>query len=200
MSVQVQKTGIVNGHFFGEDLQTNKAGSFMKKINNNLIYGLVDALTNKNGQIHPTVNTLGVIGAATLQANAGQTLCLSYEVCTSGARYSTEQGQTAWNQVRYGVHGSCFIDNVVQYPFTNYLEYSGDAKRVYMTWTIPSGTTYTDLSISVQTFDKPASTNNAVWYLRNLKIELSSYPTPYITSDFSVAGADALSFADFMET
>ena len=199
MSVQIVKTGIVSGHFFGEEGQYGKAGSINKTINNNLMSGMMDVFTNKTGNLR-SVNTLGVIPAATMQSLAGQTLCVSYEVCAIGDRYSTEQGETARDKVRYGVHGSCRIDDVVQYPFTNYLTYSGDATRVHMTWTVPSGTTYTDFSIAVQAFDKPASTNNATWFMRNLKIEVSNYPTAYIASDFNVAGDGALSFADFMES
>lgn len=199
MSSQVLKTGVVNSGFFAEETQYNKSGSFIKNINNNLMSGVVDIATNKNGTLYST-NTLGVIAAATLKSLAGQTLCVSYEICTTGDRYSTEQGETAWNQVRYGVHGSCYIDDVVQYPFTNYLTYSGEATRVSMTWTVPNGTTYTDFSLAVQTYDKPASTNSAVWFLKNLKVEVSSYPTPYVMSDFNIASSDAVSFADFIET
>ena len=198
MSVSVKKTGVVNGHFFTEENQFGKAGSFTNDINNNLLSGIIDVVKDKSGVIS-SVNTLGLIPSDTIKSLAGQILCLSYEVCTSGDRYSTEQGETAWNQTRYGVHGSCTIDGSANYPFANYLNYSGDATRLYMLWRVPSGTTYGNLTIANQTYDKPASTNNAVWYLRNLKLELSDHPTPYVLSDYNVVGDSALSFNDFIE-
>ncbi len=194
----INQQGIVTANVFVEEGQYGKAGSIAQIINNNLLPGIAEYYTNKNGSIS-SKNTLGSISASTIESLAGKTLCFSYEACTLGDRYSTEQGQTAWNQTRYGTHGRIYINGSISYPFTTYLNYSGAATRLYMTYTIPTGAdTYSELTIHPNVYDKPASTNNNIWFMKNFKVEVSSYPTPYVINDFDVSG-DAMSFNEFIE-
>ena len=194
----IYKTGIVLSNNFVEENQFNKATSIYKQLNSNLVPGRIEVYTNKNGAIS-SVNTLSFIPGATIKSLAGQTLCCSYEVACLGARYSAEQGQTAWQYTRYGIHGGITIDGSTNYPFADNLNYSGGPKKVVMTWTIPTGkTNYGDLTVSVQLFDKPASTNNEVWYIKDYKIEVAGYNTPYINKDYSGTG-DVLSSKEIIE-
>ncbi len=196
--MNITKQGLINAKVFVEEGQYNKVGSVYKTINNNLLPGIAEYYTNKNGSIS-SKNTLGAIPLNVIQSLVGKTLCFSYEVCTIGDRYSTEQGQTAWNQTRYGTHGRIYINGSVIYPFTTYLNYSGASAKVYMTYTIPTGKdSYSELTIHPNVYDKPASTNNSIWFMKNFKVEVSNYPTPYITNDVNVSG-DSLSFNNFIE-
>lgn len=198
MSVNVTKQGIVNANIFVEEGQYGKAGSISKTINNNLLPGIAEYYTNKNGAIS-SKNTLGAIPIDIIESLAGKTLCFSYEVCAIGDRYSTEQGQTSWSQTRYGTHGRLYINGSVTYPFTTYLNYTGPSTRVYMTYTIPTGKdSYSELTIHPNVYDKPASTNNDIWFMKNFKVEVSNYPTPYVMNDINVSG-DSLSFNNFIE-
>ena len=185
----ISKQGVVTANNFIENAQfTTTKGSIGKEVRPNLLTGRLELYTNKNGTIS-SVNTFSGLSAATVQSLAGKTLCFSYEVCASGTRYSTEQGQTAWNQVRYGIHGSCSISGTTNYPFAGELTYSGVAKRCYQTWTIPTGaSSYGGLGFAVQNYDKPASTNNDIWFLRNVKLEIGSYPTAFTLPEYTNTG------------
>lgn len=196
--ISLNKTGNVTASNYIEDMTNGAAGAFFKQVNNNLLTGIVDIVTNKNGTISSTI-TKGSISGATIKALAGQTLCMSYETSVIGDRYSTEQGQTAWNQTRYGIHGGITIDSTTQYPFAGQLNYSGGKIKHSQLWTIPTGnTSYGDLTFSVQNFDKPASTNNATWYIKNLKVELANKQTPYTSSEYNAEG-NAVTYEEIME-
>lgn len=175
--------------------------SFYKNTNPNLLPGQLEVVTTKAGST-VIVNTLGTIPAATIQSLAGKKLTMSYEVCAIGTRYSTEQGQTAWNQTRYGLHGSISISGSANYPFADNLNYSGDKTRVSMTWTVPTGaSSYGALGLSLQNFDKPASTNGATWFLKNVKIEVGASATPYVESTWmSSTESGGLSADHIVET
>jgi hypothetical protein len=197
--MNISKNGIVSSSNFIEQEQFDKKTSFFKSINNNIVPGMVNISTNKNGTITGSFNTIGSVSINTVKSLAGKTLCCSYEVCCPGARYSTEQGQTAYNYTRYGIHGSCKINDTQYYPFADNLNYSGTSKRVVMTWTVPSSiSTCNELTFAVQNFDKPASTNGETWFLRNFKLEVNSYATPFITSEINVSG-DAIQAKEIIE-
>lgn len=144
-------------------------------------YGTLHIVTTKDG--HNVKGSALSLSSAKVQALAGRTLIFSYDVCASGARYSTEQGQTAWSYTRYGIHGSISISGSANYPFADYLNYSGNATHVEMRWTVPTGaSSYGDLGFSVQNFDKPASTNISTWYIKNVRLELLTSETyGYVT-------------------
>ena len=185
MSLRINKNGIISASNIIESDIFGKSLSIGKQLNENLYDNNIEIYTNSNGTISSKTGQINLT-ASWIQAHAGQTLIVSYDVCTEGARYSTEQGQTSWQQTRYGIHGGMSGINAsgtsqTLYPFADYLNYSGSATRVIMSWTIPTGwQSYGNVGFSIQNFDKPASTNNAVWFIKNVKIELSTYPTPYI--------------------
>lgn len=196
--MNITKSGIILSNNIIEETQYDKQGSIYKEIKPNLLSGYVNVITNKNGTIESSI-TITYITGDIVQSLAGQTLCMSYEVKCNGSRYSAEQGQTAWQYTRYGIHGSINIDGTIYYPFANYLHYSGEAIRTIQTWTIPTnGTNYGTLGFSVQNFDKPASTNNEIWYIKNLKIEIGDHATPFIMSDFLIGG-NAISTKEVIE-
>lgn len=198
LSVNITKQGIVYSNNFIEQEQYGKQASFGDVLNPNIISGIVDIVTNKNGTVS-SVKTLSTIPASTIQSLAGKTLCVSYECSCNGTRYSTEQGQTAWNQTRYGIHGACSIGGTTNYPFAGYLTYSGPATRLVQTWTVPTGaSSYGGLSFSVQNFDKPASTNNETWFIRNFKLEVFGGATPYVLYEYGGSG-DAIDAKEFIE-
>lgn len=192
------KQGIVNTNNFIEQEQYNKQASFGKILNPNLQTGQVTIYTNKNGTISSS-NTIAAIPATTIQSLAGKTLCMSYECSCNGTRYSTEQGQTAWNKIRYGIHGACSISGTTNYPFAGYLTYSGPATRLVQTWTVPTGaSSYGGLSFSVQDYDKPASTNNEIWFIKNFKLEVFGGATPFVLYEYGGNG-DVIDAREFIE-
>ena len=187
MSVSISKQGIVSASNIIENKLIDKSLYMTPNINPNLISGVYSVTTDKFGTVGTVINTIGWVSAATIQSLAGKTLCLSYDVCTLGDRYSTEQGQTAYNYTRYGIHGGITIDGGANYPFANYLNYTGKG-RVSQTWTVPSASSYGDLWFSFQNFDKPASTNNNVWFIRDLKLEIGNIGTPFILNNYNRTG------------
>lgn len=195
--MNITKSGIILSNNIIEEIQYNKQGSIYKEINPNLLPGIVDIKTTKDSTEHSII-TIGSISGDAMKALAGKTLCCTYEVSANGERYSTEQGESSWTQTRYGIHCTLSIDNNTCYPFADYLNYSGPATRVIMTFTVPSGTNFSQLGVAVQNFDKPASTNNEIWYIKNLKIEIGDHPTPFVMSDFLING-DAISVKEVIE-
>lgn len=188
MNICTKKNGLIETNTIVEEHQYGKAASFYKTINPNIIPGVIDIVTTKSGT-QSSIKTIASISGSVIKSLAGQTICAHYEVCTLGDRYSTEQGQTAWQNTRYGVHGCCTIDGSAYYPFADYLNYSGDSRIVTMTWTIPTGKTNDGaLTIAIQNFDKPASTNNNTWFIRNYKIEVGNSATPYSMYELGVSG------------
>lgn len=195
----ISKQGVVTANNFIENYQyTDTKATIGKEVRPNILTGMLEIYTNKSGTIN-SIKTVSGLPAATVQSLVGQTLCLSYEVCTIGDRYSTEQGQTAYNYTRYGVHGSCTMGSSTSYPFAGELNYSGVAKRCYQTWTIPTGkSSYGGLGLSVQNFDKPASTNGSLWFLRNIKLEIGNYPTAFVLPEYTQTG-DSIITEEFIE-
>lgn len=181
----ITKSGIVSSSIFIEEENIPRIGN---EINNNVLTGNVIIYTNSSGTISSS-STIGSLSGETVLSLVGKTLCFSYEVNCVGTRYSTEQGQTAWQQTRYGIHGTCSGTNssgttTAFYPFASYLNYTGSYQRVVQTWTVPSGyTSFSQLAFAVQNFDKPASTNKEIWFIRNTKLEIADHVTPYILND-----------------
>lgn len=187
MNSNFTSQGIVNTTNIIENKLIDKSLYINPNINTNLISGIYSVTTNKNGTMGSVINTIASIPAATIQSLAGKTLCMSYDVCAIGARYSAEQGQTSYEYTRYGIHGGISINGTTNYPFANYLNYDGKG-RVYQTWTVPSATSYGDLWFSFQNFDKPASTNNNIWFIRDLKLEIGNIGTPFVLNNYNSTG------------
>ena len=194
----ISKSGIVvTNNLIETNFYKDIKGSYYKKIGNNLLSGNLEVYTDKNGTISRT-DTHGSIDAATLKSLAGKTLILSYETCAPGDRYSAESGQSSvWTKNRYGIHGSCTIDGNIQYPFTSYLGYNNVAITAIMSWVVPTGEEYTGLGFALQDFDKPASTNDAIWFMKNLKLEVATV-TPFTYKD-GITDGDGLAFKEFIE-
>ena len=190
------QTGVFNANNIIENTMYGKQMSVGEVLNPNLVSGNIEIYTNKSGTIS-SKNTIGNVSSAIINDSVGKIFCLSYEVCASGTRYSTEQGQTAWNQIRYGLHCGCVgtksdSSTTQFYPFASYLTYSGVATRVYQYWTVPTGyASFSNLTFHLQNYDKPASTNNDTWFLRNFKLELcgtSNINTPYVLKEHDGSG------------
>lgn len=200
MGLYINKNGIIStSNFIEQEQFGNSKISFFKNTNKNIASGVLDVVTNKNGTVKE-INTLVSIPADTIISLAGKTLCCSYDVSCLGARLSTEQGQTDWHYTRYGLHGGLVVNSQTTYPFASYLNYSGGATRVVMTYTLPSTiTTSEDLYLHLQNFDKPASTNNEIWFLRNFKVEVSSYATPFVVKDATIAEGNCVQAKEIIE-
>lgn len=202
-SLDIRNTGAVDTANIVEDELFNGNLSLGQQVNENISVNNIRIKTDKTGRL-VSKKTFTPIDASYIEAHAGETLIMSYEVSALGDRYSTEQGQTAYSYTRYGIHGSMSGVNAsgtsqTVYPFASYLEYSGGVTRVSMSWTIPSGwQTYGPLNFAIQDFDKPASTNNNVWFIRNVKLELSNRATPYISS-MQGAGGDYIETQEIIE-
>lgn len=187
MNININKSGVLGVNEISEDSLLYQNSRFGRTIRPNILSGILDVETTKDGT-QRKISYLGSISSTELISYVGRVLCLSYEVSTYGERYSAEMGYTAWNKTRYGLHGSLTCkksdgSSELFYPFASYLNYNGPQSRLYVSWTVPTGyKEYGDLSISVQDFDKPSSTNNAVWFIRNVKLEIGNYPTPYVES------------------
>lgn len=196
--MRILKNGIITtNNLIEANYYNDTKGSFYKTIGNNLISGNVEVYTDKNGTISRT-DTHGSIDAATLKSLAGKTLIMTYETAAPGDRYSVESGQSSvWTKNRYGIHGATYIDGVVQYPFTQYLGYNNIAAKAIMTWVVPTGETYDNLGFALQDFDKPASTNDEIWFIKNLKIEIATV-SPFVYKD-GITNGDCIAFEEFIE-
>lgn len=196
------KNGVINTDNLIE-CDLNKF-SINKDIKENIYKGYVNIYTNKNGTISSKTNNI-VISADTIKSLIGQTLYCSYEVSALGDRSSVEQGQTAYNYVRYGIHASVIgydaSGNATQYyPFTDNLTYSGDKKIAYGYWTVPNKDHFNNMTFAIQNYDKPASTNNNIWFLKNLKLEVNNHLTPFIFGDYNISNTqNAITSNEFIE-
>ena len=177
-----EKTGVIRAFEINENKYYDNKGRVGKWAWADILHSSYYAITTKDS--HTATGSIPSIPAATIQSLAGKTLRFSYDVCTLGNRLSTENGDTAWNKIRYGIHGAMSYVNAsgtsgTSYPFAGFLEYSGDKKHCIQTWTIPTGyQSYGDLAFSPQPFDRPGSTNNNTWFLNNVKLEISSNTAP----------------------
>lgn len=204
MGLNISKNGIIAVSNLIEASIYNKQASIGQQINPNILNNTIEIYTNSSGTISSN-KTYVAVPSSYIQAHAGQVLVFSYDVCALGDRSSTEQGQTAYNYTRYGIHGAMTGVNgsgssTTQYPFADYLNYSGNAARVIQSWIIPTGwQQYGDLGFSVQNYDKPSSTNTATWFIKNVKLELSTFATPFTKYEQILADGNYLHAQEFIE-
>ena len=174
---QFLKTGVIKSAQVADNLLFDNKAHIGKHSYENILPNNVNIVTTKNGHI-ANQNTLTAIPAEKMQSLAGKTLRFTYDVKADGTRSSAENNQTAWNYIRYGIHATFQYTNAsgttgTSYPFAGDLAYSGAAKRSTQTWTVPTGyQSYGALGFSIQTFDKPASTNNETWFIQNVRLEV----------------------------
>ena len=177
-NTQLQKTGVLNAFELNDDKYYDQQAKIGKKAWGDILHSNYHVITTKDQQ--QATGTVPTIPAAIIKSLAGKTLKFSYDVCTAGQRLSEETGETAWNKIRYGIHGSMGYTNAAgttetSYPFAGQLTYAGNATHVEQSWTIPTGyQAYGDLGWGVQPYDKPSSTNNNTWFISNVKLEVSS--------------------------
>lgn len=126
------------------------------------------------------------ITADEILARKGDTLCLSFDCNSMGASTSSV---TTYQKDRFGLHGSIKYTlsggtSTQAYPLT--LFDLGKNGRVYTTWQIPTNlvSIETNLTIVLQTnpasgFAKPDSGNNETWYIKDIKLEWGTKPTPW---------------------
>lgn len=182
--LNINKNGLISSFNIIENNLIDKNFQIGKCINPNILDNNIDCEVTYNTSVKKTNYTS--IPASFIEEHAGENITFSYDVNTEGERYSDEIGETSISYVRFGIHGYMTGINAsgtsqTVYPFASYLQYSGGPKRVVMSWTIPTGwQQYGNLSLSVQLFDKPASTNKNLWFIKNVKMELSYYDTPYV--------------------
>ena len=146
----------------------------------NLLAGNFNSIATKNGTNNTGslwVNTAS-IPTGNLNYLIGKTLIFSYEVSAVGEGYLPRTSNLA---SRYGIHGCLQGSGTFQqYPFANYLHYTGGAKRVVMKYTIPTTmTSITNLTFALQATNYPAADNNATWYIKNCKLEIADEITPW---------------------
>jgi len=202
-NLDINKGGVTSFSNIIENDLIDRDFQIGKQVNPNLLDNNIDCVVTYSSSVKKTGYTS--IPAEFITAHVGESLTLSYDVSAEGDRYSDEMGQTAYNYVRFGIHGSMTGINAsgtsqTTYPFTNYLQYSGGPKRAVMTWEIPTGwQQYGNLTLGVQPFDKPASTNKSTWFLRNVKIELSNHATPYVKYGYAVGNENYILSQEFKE-
>ena len=179
---KILKTGITKSANFFEDLYYDKIAHIGKQMNDNILNpNDLEVITTNSSNIK--TGSLGFIPAETIQALAGKTLIFSYDVCTPGERLSEVNGDTAYNKIRYGIHGAISYVNAsgtsgTNYPFASYLAYSGDSKHTIQTWTIPTNyQSYGNLNFSIQNFDKPSNNNSNTWFIKNVRLEVQENTT-----------------------
>lgn len=132
-----------------------------------------------------TKGTINSIPKATILANKGKTLCLSF-ISKSQGTYTKGTMDGRW-----GIHGAIKINTgsglKQEYPLCLFTP--GKNGLYYGTWTIPSNLTdCTDLTWSDcsnghtrSSFD--ATPNEQTWYLYNYKLELGTIPSAYSSSN-----------------
>lgn len=201
--LSINKNGTMLSSNIIENNMTDNNFKIGKQIYPNLLDNKIDCVVSYSTSSKKTGYT--AIPAEFIQSHAGETLIMSYDVSAEGDRYSDEIGETGYSYVRFGIHGSMSGTNAsgasqTVYPFASYLQYSGGPKRVSMSWEIPTGwQQYGNLNLGVQPFDKPASTNKNVWFIKNLKIELSNYATPFVKYGYDVGNGDYILSQEIIE-
>ena len=184
-----------------------------KSLNSNLITTDFVATATKSSyyKSHDTIEHL--LTPEIIMANKGRTLWFSYDIYSPGTRKrGTNDNDTINN--RFGIHFNITYNdgtkNVVDYPLSAQLEYSGGLTRIKKSYTIPSDIVsisdfYTGIQCGSPEFASPADDNDETWYIKNLKLEWDT-PTPYsphteydnddIEYDYSGYGNHAIANSD----
>lgn len=183
MGVSFYKTGIVTAS--GEIL------------NDNLLKGGYQCVTTSTTHTYSGSASAPDM-ADMILAHKGETLWFSFDYSTEGERSnSTGRGSSSLAN-RYGAHlsfryykGDGTLDSQ-RYPCASYLTMTGTGRAV-MSYTLPTDiSAVSDFGISLRPYAGPADGNDAVWYLRNFKLEIGEQATPWIPhkEDWGYIGAD----------
>lgn len=116
-----------------------------------------------------------------LNSLIGKTFVFSFDYSIEGAKANATGN---WQNDRFGAHLALTYKDAsgttsTAYPAAGYLEHSGTGRAVQTYKCDPTWTEITDLSVSVQAYNKPASNNTNTWYLKNFKLELGNADTGY---------------------
>ena len=152
----------------------------------NLLAGNFNAVATQEGNTHSGslwIHTDNIGGS--FNNLIGKTLVFSYEVSAEGSRYYVNTGDL---RPRFGIHGTIqYVANgssATYYPFANYLEYSGGARKVVMKYTIPSTwTSISNFTFALQDTNRPAAGNTSTWYIKNCKLEIADEATPWCPNE-----------------
>ena len=146
----------------------------------NLFKGNYSAVTTKDGTVQS-----GDIAFDTsimdLNSLIGKTIWYSFDYQCLGDKLNATGNYTT---DRYGSHLTLnYVDSSgatkTAYPCASMLEFTGTGRAV-QSYTIPSNIqSITSLSGTKQPYNLPAATNNSTWYLKNFKLEVGDYATPY---------------------
>lgn len=145
----------------------------------NLYKGGYSVWSDKNGH-HPSGSLIFDTSIISLNDLRGKTLYFSYDYSVEGEKLNTSG---SYSVLRYGIHNTLqYVDengnNKTTYPFAGYLEVSGTGRAI-QSYTVPaSAQSITSLTAAIQPYNLPASNNNNIWYIKNVKLEIGGV-TPY---------------------
>lgn len=146
----------------------------------NLFKGNYSAVTTKDGTVQSGDITFDT-SIMNLNSLIGKTIWYSFDYQCLGDKLNATGNYTT---DRYGSHLTLnYVDSSgtakTSYPCASMLEFTGTGRTV-QSYTIPSNIqSITSLSGTKQPYNRPAATNNATWYLKNFKLEVGDYATPY---------------------
>lgn len=184
-NVILPNSGMTNDY----DINQSEGRNFVKNSKLN-----IEVTKDKKG----TASTLNLVSGLDLTKTfLNKEVTFSYFVNCPGER-QIDTSQPASMQNRFGMHGGVVwsdstgkLADMSLYPFAENLTGSFENTRVvmYYTFTPPAGyDTIKSVVISCQPYAKPASTNDEVWVLKDVKLEIGNVKE----TDWSPAPEDNL--------
>lgn len=125
----------------------------------------------------------------------GDILCFSYYAYSMGD-YTDNGNGASWAKTRFGIHGVFVYKNtsdsiITLYPLASNLEKGKNGGRCFECFEVPTDIKeiHTNLCFSIQTnptygYAKPADTNDSTWYIKDVKLEWGTSPTPWCPSKY----------------
>jgi len=184
------------------------------KGTNGTTYDLQDKVSTFGGtnlfkggyQVTTTSSGNTVVGSLSLDTNLiplnkmpGKTFVFTYDYSIEGTKLYNNTGD--FSKDRYGIHLSytyTVSGNSTQqtaYPGASYLTASGTGRAIQV-FSIPSNHIISSFGFGIQPFNKPASGNNATWYLKNVQLEIGNKPTQWTPNpnDLVTYASDTIEF------
>ena len=125
----------------------------------------------------------------------GDVLCFSYYAYSMGD-YTDNGNGASWAKTRFGIHGVFVYKNtsdsiITLYPLAGNLEKGKNGGRCFECFEVPTDIKeiHTNLCFSIQTnptygYAKPADTNDSTWYIKDVKLEWGTTPTPWCPNKY----------------
>ena len=125
----------------------------------------------------------------------GDILCFSYYAYSMGD-YTDNGNGASWAKTRFGIHGVFVYKNtsdsiITLYPLAGNLEKGKNGGRCFECFEVPTDIKeiHTNLCFSIQTnptygYAKPADTNDSTWYIKDVKLEWGTTPTPWCPNKY----------------